>query len=561
METTDDSPPQSRTLGAAVVVRSRASEFARLAPEQRVSLLRSVMVRTAAVATDWVREACTRKSIAFDSPVSGEEWLGGPAVVVRNCRLLAESWGRIAQGQLPHQHLKMRGDGDTVKIDVFPASGFDAALFAGFRCTVTARRLDPQSGPFLPDGGRTCLVLGAGNVSSIPAMDVLHKMFVEGRTCVLKMNPVNAYVGPFIEKAFAPLISRGYLKVVYGGADIGKALCEHVCIDEIHITGSEETHDLIVWGPKGPERERRKRANDPVCRKPVTSELGNVSPVIIVPGEYREHELLFMARNVATMVANNASFNCNAAKMLVTCAGWKQREAFLDAVHLALMGTPLRVPYYPGARDRYQKLLEGRDADYIGTPADRSGEALQWAMVCGLNPADRSDPLFRTEPFCGILSETALPASDLGTFVHEAVRFCNETLWGTLNASLMIDPRTEKTREGLGALLGAIDHLAYGTVAVNHWPALGYGFVSPPWGGAPGATPADVRSGIGWVHNTFMLRGVIKSVVRGPLTVAPVPAWFCGNRMTHVIGQKMTSFEQAPSWLKVPGIAAAALRG
>ena len=49
-------------------------------------------------------------------------------------------------------------------------------------------------------------------------MDALYKMFVEGMVCVLKMNPVNEYLGPYLERALEPLIARGYLRIVYGGA-------------------------------------------------------------------------------------------------------------------------------------------------------------------------------------------------------------------------------------------------------------------------------------------------------------------------------------------------------
>src|SRR5947208_107893 len=65
--------------------------------------------------------------------------------------------------------------------------------------------------------GRVALVLGAGNVASIPPTDVLYKLFVEGKVCMLKMNPVNAHVGPFIERAFAPAVDKGWLAVSYGG--------------------------------------------------------------------------------------------------------------------------------------------------------------------------------------------------------------------------------------------------------------------------------------------------------------------------------------------------------
>ena len=50
-------------------------------------------------------------------------------------------------------------------------------------------------------------------------------------------------------------------------------------------------------------------------------------------------------------------------------------------------------------------------------------------------------------------------------------------------------------------------------------------------------------------------------MVRGPITMWPKPAWFYDNANTHEIGRKLLAFEAAPSWLKVPGIAFAALQG
>ena len=88
----------------------------------------------------------------------------------------------------------------------------------------------------------------------------------------------------------------------------------------------------------GPDRDRRKADGDPLLRVPISSELGNVSPVAILPFDYSDDELWFIARNVATMVANNGSFNCNAAKLLITARDWPQRAAFLDAVREVLRG-------------------------------------------------------------------------------------------------------------------------------------------------------------------------------------------------------------------------------
>src|SRR5690606_29141913 len=202
--------------------------------------------------------------------------------------------------------------------------------------------------------GGVGLVLGAGNVASIGPMDALYKLFVDDEVVILKTNPVNAYLGPFIERALAPFGERGFFEVVHGGAEVGAHLTDHPLVHSIHITGADRTHDAIVWGTDPEEVARRKAANEPRNTKPISSELGAVTPILVVPGAWSDADIDFQARNVASMVTNNASFNCNAGKILVTAKGWPLRERFLQRVHEVLASLPPRKAYYPGAEQRYQ---------------------------------------------------------------------------------------------------------------------------------------------------------------------------------------------------------------
>jgi acyl-CoA reductase-like NAD-dependent aldehyde dehydrogenase len=373
------------------------------------------------------------------------------------------------------------------------------------------------------------------------------------------MNPVNEWVGPHLEKAFKPFIDRGFMRVVYGAGDVGKYLVDHDGVHDVHITGSNHTHDLIVWGPPGEERERRKRENNPVLKKRITSELGNVSPVAVVPAQYTPGELAFMANNVASMISNNGSFNCNAAKLLITADSWPQRDQFMQQIERVLSETPTRFAYYPGAFDRYEKLTSNREqVKKLGKADDKS---LPWTILYDVESTKADEPLFCTEPFCSILSETRLPAKDPAEFVSKATAFMNDTLWGTLNAMFLVPPKLERSGEVGGALDRAIVELQYGSVAINHWPAIVFATMSPTWGGHPSSTLQDVQSGLGWVHNSYLLEGVEKAVLRGPLTVFPKPAWFGDNKKVAAIGKKLLKFEQNPSWLKVPSIAFTAMQG
>ncbi|MCL4223346.1 MAG: aldehyde dehydrogenase family protein [Myxococcales bacterium] len=562
-------PTARADLDEAVArLRDRARAFAGLPARDKAGLLRACMPRIADAAEAWVATGCKAKGIG--GALAAEEWLAGPLPTLRLARLLAESLEAIAaRGRPPlGTGARVRPDG-RLELDVFPGGALDRVAFAGFRgsCLMAAgvdrgEAVRRQAGFYrarAPEGG-VSLVLGAGNVSSIPPMDVFSKLFVEGFVCLLKMNPVNAWLGPILERALGPLVDHGFLRVVHGGGEVGQYLVDHDGVDDVHLTGSDHTHDLIVWGPPGPERERRKAAGEPRLTRPISSELGNISPVMVVPYTYADDELAFMAANVATMVTNNASFNCNAAKLLVTARTWPQRDAFLGLVARELAQTPARAAYYPGAFDRYARLTAGRDLLVPGGAAD--GE-LPWTIVRELDPGRADDPAFRVEPFCAILGDVPLgdpgAAGDPVEFLDRATRFCNDTLWGTLNAALLVPGALERDPVVGAGVERAIAELRYGTVAINHWPAVGYALGSLPWGGHPSATLRDIQSGLGWVHNAFMLEGVDKSIVRGPLVVRPRPVWFTGNPRAVAVARRMLQLELAPSWSGLARVIGAAL--
>jgi len=272
------------------------------------------------------------------------------------------------------------------------------------------------------------------------------------------------------------LVQAGYVRFAHGGGDVGSYLCEHPRVDTLHMTGSAYTHDQIVWGPSGPEQDRRRREQDPLNRRPFTSELGSVSPVAIVPAHYSDRELEAQVRVLATSIVNNASFNCNATKLLVTARGWKQRTVFLERLAATLAKIPARRAYYPGALERYQHLTAGRECRVLGETG-REGY-LPWTLILDVDPEGDPEPLFVTEPFCAILSETSLDASTPAAFLAKVAPWLNERVWGTLNAELICPAELERDPAIAAALDRCILELRYGTVAVNIWPAVGF---ARPW--------------------------------------------------------------------------------
>ncbi len=546
----------------AVVARlaAKKNEWTRVSTAKRADYLERCIVKTLSVAPEWVKAACEAKGIALDSSRAGEEWLAGPMTTMRNLRLLAEAMRYGGEPPIPRQWT--RPDGQVVA-EVFPQNTLDKLMYTGITAEVW---LEPgqkaTQGKIYRDKrkgeagvGKVALVLGAGNVASIGPMDALYKLFVDDEVVLVKTNPVNAYLQPFWEEAFRPLLDDGFYAVVRGGADVGEYLCNHPDIETIHITGSDRTHDAIVWGA-GPGQEERKKLGQRKLEKPITSELGAVTPVIVVPGEWSESDLLFQARHVAGMVANNGSFNCNAAKILVTSAGWPQRARFLELVHAQLAKTPVRKAYYPGAQERYQGFLDHYpNAMPLG---ERTKDVVPWTILPDV-PAEKGEYALTNEAFCGVLAETQLEASDPSAFLEAATRFANEDCWGTLSCVVLIHPDT--ARQHARAFDAAIANLRYGGIGINAFAGVVYALVTPTWGAFPGHPLEDIRSGRGFVHNALLLDHPQKSVVRAPFRMSPTPAWFADHKTGNKLGPLITEFEAAPSFLKLPFLLPVALRG
>jgi len=187
--------------------------------------------------------------------------------------------------------------------------------------------------------------------------------------------------------------------------------------------------------------------------------------------------------------------------------------------------------------------------------------ALPWTLIERLDPENTAEPLFSTEPFCALVSEVSVGSDDPAEFLSAATRFCNETLWGTLSASIVCHGILEDDPIVGAALEKAIDELRYGAIAVNHWPGFVYATVTAPWGGHPSSTLSDVKSGIGFVHDTVMLGRIEKAVLKGPLTVFPKPPVFYDHRNMAAVGERLLRYFARPGWGRLPSVAMAALRG
>ncbi|WP_406402419.1 aldehyde dehydrogenase family protein [Streptomyces uncialis] len=536
---------------------------------RRRELLERVHTAAGEHAAAWVRAAAAYKRLPDDSPLTGEEWITGPYPVLTGTGALAASIRALEAGRSPVDAFTTRpAPGGRVAVRVLPHSVYDRLLLSGFSADVwmppgvTTDEIRDRAGLALrrpKETGGVGVVLGAGNITSIPVLDVLYELYAHNRVVVLKLNPVTDGLLTVFRAVLAPLIDAGAVRILTGGADIGTHLVHHPDVGHVHMTGSAVTHDAIVFGT-GTAGADRKRAGTPLLDKPVTSELGGVSPTLVLPGNWSDADLRFQAEHVATQRLHNGGYNCVASQVVVLSSGWAQKDRFLAHLRAALANAPARPAYYPGSDDRVAQAL----TEYAG--ARRIGDRV---LIEDLDARDPG-PALTTEYFAPVLGVLELPG-DPATFLDDAVTTANERFAGTLGVNLIAHPRT---LAALGpALDEAIARLRYGTVAVNAWTGVGYLTATASWGAFPGHTVDDVQSGIGVVHNALLLDGPERTVVRGPFrpaprsllhgepSLSPKPPWFVTNRTAATTGRLLSGFAAAPRWSALPGIFASALRG
>src|SRR5207245_1715980 len=137
----------------------------------------------------------------------------------------------------------------------------------------------------------------------------------------------------------------------------------------------------------------------PLLQKPVTSELGGVSPTIVVPGDWSDAHLRLQAEHVVTQRLHNGSYNCCASQVIVVSSDRAQEDRCLRYLRTALAQAPARVAYYPGSDERVAQAL----ASYPS--AERIGGCV---LVGHLNPEEPGHAL-TTEYFAPVLGVLELP--------------------------------------------------------------------------------------------------------------------------------------------------------
>lgn len=462
----------------------------------------------------WAQASCRIRGVDIGGETPHMEaiaWLPGVAMLGTSLNALIRSYRRRADtgSWARPPATRQRADGQQV-VRVFPTTILDRLYSPGYRGELW---LEPgaevNQGGAWNEGGAVCAILGAGNYEA--PIDILTKMFGENRVVIYKPNPVNEQAALCVERMFASLIEAGFLAIVRGGAELGGALVNHAAVDEVLMTGGVSTYDRIVWGPPN-KQAANKRDGKKQLSKRFDAELGGAMPVIVVPGRWKDKELEHHAAQIAATKVLNGSHICASPQVVVVDRAWPQRDEFLHRIRTHLAATPPDPSYYPGAAERQAELAEAHAGVETLAPPSRPFQSQLDRLL--IPDAQRDARIVQEEAFCPVLAELAVEGGDPASFLEQAISFCNDELFGSLAATLLVDPRTARS---LGPTLDeSVARLEYGAIGVNVWGMLPAFFGELAWGAFPKHTPEDIQSGVGKIGNGYLLDRVQKAVLWSP---------------------------------------------
>nr|WP_229829277.1 hypothetical protein [Streptomyces massasporeus] len=203
----------------------------------------------------------------------------------------------------------------------------------------------------------------------------------------------------------------------------------------------------------------------------------------MLPGGWSEADLRYQAEHIATQKLHHNGYNCVASQAVVVNADWVQKDRFLAHLRTALADAPARSPRYPGSDDR-------------GRPRPRHVRRRRRTARSRPRADHRSRP------------GGTRTSSDHGALRPRPRRVETPPVTRASSAPRRSAPRT-RSRTPLRH--HCVERL--GRCRLAHRNRL--------LGCFPGAHPRRVQSGIGVVHNTLLLDGPERTVVRSPFHPAP----------------------------------------
>ena len=313
-------------------LHAKKAEWVSLSFKEKEALLERMLTRFRAInLRQWCDDAVTVQGYDTASYVgevtSAIEGIANVGAITNRLTGLIRTYRSLAKsGVPPPLKSTSRPDGRLVA-RVFPFDADDKKGQTG-GAGVTAEVWSAEGGELQRLPGTQpglCLVLGAGNQSFLSLCDALYWLFVEGMVVVLKHHPIRGFNKVIFDSVCEELLERGYFASTLDlGLPHASWLTSHVLVDQVHMTGGVRTHDAIVWGASPAEQAANKAAGTPVLTKPMSSELGCVTPWAICPGggEWSTAQIEHHAGVLTLPFISQSSCNCCAPKVVVLDRDW-----------------------------------------------------------------------------------------------------------------------------------------------------------------------------------------------------------------------------------------------
>ena len=518
-------------------LRINSSELATISNVEMVTLLNQTIENIKGVAYFWATLSAEKKGI-LQKHKEGEEWLGGPFASI----IALQYYINFLENNTELDINKFNEVTNSYK--VFPNKFIEKLTFPllnaeiRFNKTMSFEQISEYRGfnqRLGKDTGSVTLVLGAGNVSSIPFLDVLFHLVAKRSSIILKLNPVNDYLNPVFRKVFYEFIQKGYITVVNGDIPTSKYLCEHPSIDAIHLTGSNYTYENIVYGKELNDKERNLSTIPKVNKKPIFTELGNVTPIIIHPGKWSKSEIKFQARKIVTAKLNNSGFNCIAAQVIVLPKGWHSNEKLKYYIKHYLKKIGDTTSYYPGSIETLKQLQTNNNYEQINDDL--------CATPFMVSDLDNDNTFSKEEVWNSTLYFKEIEYTDYESYANNSIAYVNNELWGNLGVTVLI--KDFKKKRNAEVVENYKRNLKYGTVAINEWAAIAFIIPTMPWGGYPGNKDNNIQSGQGFVHNAFLFESPLKGIVETKFRFSRFidPPWFVTNKKGHRLFKNLTYYQ------------------
>ena len=522
-------------------LRVNSTEFLNLDESTLVTMLEQTIENIKTISYYWATLSSEKKGILSKSK-EGEEWIGGPFACIYAIQYFIETI------QNNDELDKSKYDDSNKSYKVFPTKNIEKLLFpflegeVRFGKNLNFDQINEYRGfanRFEKNDPKITLVLGAGNVSSIPVLDALFHMIAYKSVIYLKLNPVNDYLLPIFTQVFEPFITRGFMIITEGDMEASQYLTQHDGFQQTHLTGSNYTYENIVYGKTLSDKERSLKTYPKVNKKPITSELGNVTPIIVHPGNWSRSEIKHQAKKIVTAKLNNSGFNCIAAQVIVLPKDWKHTEKLKREIKYYLNKIGDTTSYYPGSTENLNELIDTNNYEQINK--------LTCSTPFLVSDLDLEKQYGNEEVWSTALYFKEIPYKSYENYATSAIDYVNNELWGNLGVTVLIKNHNRKANKLI--LKSYVDNLNYGTVAINEWSALGFVIPTLPWGGYPGNKDNDIQSGQGYVHNSLLFESPQKGIVYSKFRLSPLidPPWFVTNKRAHRIFKHLTYYQATKS--------------